>query len=103
MNNLETFESQIEIEHKERVRKDNIKHKLMDIRGENIYIGFCVWCNCQGDTNHKLRGSAKVFANWLKNKKIVLSEYQRRYIANKYFGWEFYWNEKESKWESKKK
>lgn len=98
----QSFEEQCRIEQKTRQEQWYWQNHCNKARGIYIYTDFCVWCNCQGDTNHKLRRSAKAFANWLKNEKIVLTEYQRQCIATKYFGWEFYWNEKESKWESKK-
>lgn len=98
----ESFNEGITIQNVCRNNKWLWENHCREIRGENIYIDFCVWCNCQEDTENKLRNSASVFANWLKRENITLTNYQRRWIAENHFGWQFTWNEEKKEWESKK-
>ena len=96
-----TFEEEIAIEHLARLNVEKWGRRLKEVRGEYIYLDFCVWCNCQGDDG-KLRASERAFAEWLKRENRTLTEYQRRWIAENYFGWQFTWNEEKKEWESKK-
>ena len=98
MRNLE-FEEQAQIE---RVVADNQwawQCHLREVRGEDIYTRFCLWCNCQG--KGELRKNARVFAEWLKTEKIVLTEFQRRCIAENHFNWKFVFNKETQRWEGK--
>ena len=97
----QTFEEQIRIENRCRNEKWAWETHLKEVRGEYIYLDFCVWCNCQGDDG-KLRSSERVFAEWLKRENRTLTEYQRRWIAENHFGWQFTWNEEKKEWESRK-
>ena len=98
----QTFEEQCRIEHNSRIQRESRERHLKEVRGEYIYLDFCVWCNCQCDTGNKLRNSTRVFAEWLKRENRTLTEYQRRWIAENHFGWRFTWNEEKKEWESKK-
>jgi hypothetical protein len=98
----QTFEEQCRIENRCRNEKLAWERHCAKVRGEDIWIDFCVWCNCQGDTDGKLRASASEFAKWLKRENRTLTEYQRRWIAENHFGWQFTWNEEKQIWESKK-
>ena len=98
----QTFEEEISQMRAERHRKESRERHLKEVRGEYIYTDFCVWCNCQGDTGNKLRNSERAFAEWLKRENRTLTEYQRRWIAENHFGWQFTWNEEKKEWESKK-
>ena len=97
-----TFEEEISEIRAERHRNESRERQLKEVRGEYIYTDFCVWCNCQGDTNNKLRNSTRAFAEWLKRENRTLTEYQRRWIAENHFGWRFTWNEEKKEWETKK-
>lgn len=96
-----TFEEQILIEHNSRIQRESWERHLKEVRGEYIYLDFCIWCNCQGDDG-KLRESERAFAEWLKRENRELTPYQRRWLAEKYFGWQFTWNEEKKEWEIKK-
>lgn len=96
-----TFEEEIAIEHLARLNAEKWGRQLKEVRGEYIYLDFCVWCNCQGDDG-KLRASERAFAEWLKRENRTLTEYQRRWIAENHFGWQFTWNEEKKEWETKK-
>ena len=97
----QTFEEEISQMRAERYRNEMEQRRLKEVRGEYIYTDFCVWCNCQDD-NGKLRASERAFADWLKRENRKLTEYQRRWIAENHFGWQFTWNEEKKEWESKK-
>ena len=99
---IEALEKQLKEMHAEKVKNEHWEHHCREIRGDNIYLDFCLWCNCQGDTDDKLRNNEKVFAEWLKRENCTLTEYQRRWIAENHFGWRFTWNEEKKEWESKK-
>jgi hypothetical protein len=98
----QTFEEQILIEHNSRIKRESWERHCAEVRGEDIWVDFCVWCNCQGDTDNKLRKNERAFAEWLKRENRTLTEYQRRWIAENHFGWQFTWNEEKKEWESKK-
>lgn len=96
----QTFEEQIMGIRAERHRNESRERYLKEVRGEHIYLDFCVWCNCQGQA--ELRNNEKAFAEWLKRENRTLTEYQRRWIAENHFGWQFTWNKQKNEWESKK-
>ena len=95
-----TFEEEIMEIRAERHRNESRERQLKEVRGEYIYLDFCVWCNCQGQA--ELRNNVSVFAEWLKRENRTLTEYQRRWIAENHFGWQFTWNKQKNEWESKK-
>lgn len=96
----QTFEEQIMGIRAERHRNESRERRLKEIRGEYIYTDFCVWLHCQGKS--ELRNNERAFAEWLKRENRTLTEYQRRWIAENHFGWQFTWNEEKNEWESKK-
>ena len=96
----QTFEEEISEIRAERHRNEMEQRRLKEVRGEYIYLDFCVWCNCYAEQETKQNG--KAFAEWLKRENHTLTEYQRRWIAENHFGWQFTWNEGKKEWESKK-
>ena len=98
----QTFEEEILIEHNSRNQRESRERHLREVRGEYIYLDFCVWCNCQGDTDYKLRNNERAFAEWLKRENRTLTFWQRKWIAENHFGWQFTWNEEKEEWESRK-
>lgn len=95
-----TFEEEIMGIRAERHRNENRERQLKEVRGEYIYLDFCVWLHCQGQS--ELRNNEKAFAEWLKRENRTLTEYQRRWIAENHFGWQFTWNKQKNEWESRK-
>ena len=95
-----TFEEEISEIRAERHRTESRERRLKEVRGEYIYTDFCVWLHCQGQA--ELRNNEKAFADWLKRENRTLTEYQRRWIAEKYFGWQVTWNKQKNEWESRK-
>lgn len=96
----QTFEEQIMEIRAERHSNESRERQLKEVRGEYIYLDFCVWLHCQGQA--ELRNNEKAFADWLKRENRTLTEYQRRWIAENHFGWRFTWNKQKNEWESKK-
>lgn len=96
----QTFEEEIAIEHLARLNAEKWERQLKEVRGEYIYLDFCVWCNCYAEQETKQ--NEKAFAEWLKRENRTLTEYQRRWIAENHFGWRFTWNKQKNEWESKK-
>ena len=96
----QTFEEEIAIEHLARLNAEKWGRQLKEVRGEYIYLDFCVWCNCYAEQETKQ--NEKAFAEWLKRENRTLTEYQRRWIAENHFGWQFTWNKQKNEWESKK-
>ena len=95
-----TFEEEIAIEHLARLNVEKWGRRLKEVRGEYIYLDFCVWCNCYAEQETKQ--NEKAFADWLKRENRKLTEYRRRWIAENHFGWRFTWNKQKNEWESKK-
>ena len=96
----QTFEEQCRIEHNSRIQRESRGRQWKEVRGEYIYTDFCVWLHCQGQV--ELRNNEKSFAEWLKRENRILTEYQRRWIAENHFGWRFTWNKQKNEWESRK-
>lgn len=94
-----TFIQQAVIENRCRNAKWNYRQFQRDIRGENIYLEYCLYCNCLGRVD--LKKSANYFGKWLYDNKIELTEYQRRYIANTFFGYNFVWDNETQSWRNK--
>ena len=96
----QTFEEEISQIRAEQHRNESRERQLKEVRGEYIYLDFCVWLHCQGQS--ELRNNERAFADWLKKENRTLTEYQRRWIAENHFGWRFTWNKQKNEWESKK-
>ena len=92
-----SFEEEIRLEHNSRVRQEAWQREQNRIRGVYIYSDFCIWCNCQGREDWKK--NAKMFARWLKETDTELTFYQRKNIAENYFG--FVYNEETETFERK--
>ena len=95
-----TFEEEISQIRAEGYRNEMEQRQLKEVRGEYIYLDFCIWCNCYAEQETKQ--NEKAFAEWLKREYRTLTEYQRRWIAENHFGWQFTWNKQKNEWESKK-
>ena len=83
--------------HDERVANESRTRMLNNLKGENIYGLFCLWCNAfrngEGKTN------PNEFALFLKTENIGITPTQRRYLAEKYFGYKFKYNYETKKWD----
>ena len=97
--NDKDFDTMIKEIHDERVAYERHSRKLAQIKGENIYTLFCIWCNAfrngEGKTN------PNEFALFLKTENIGITPTQRRYLAEKYFGYKYEYKHDKGKWEIK--
>lgn len=89
--------SEFDLLEKAHKRKEIERQNLNIARGETIYWRFRAWCNAYKDGKGK--EDARVFAEYIKAENIVLTEYQRRCIAETHFGYVFTYNEEKGEWE----
>ena len=80
--------------HAERASKRYIEQARKTANGDYIYSSFGLWCQAY----NKDRKSAKVFAEYLRDKEITLTPLQRRHIAEEYFGFKFNYDDENDKW-----
>ena len=96
----QTFEEQLRIEHNSRILRESWERHFKQVRGEYIYVNFCVWCNIYAGKATKT--DPKAFAKWLKQEKIELTFWQRKHLAEKYFGYKYEYDYEKKDWEIKK-
>ena len=96
----QTFEEQLRIEHNSRILRESWERNFKQVRGEYIYVNFCVWCNAFNDSKGK--NDAKLFAKFLKQENIELTFWQRKHLAEKYFGYKYEYDYEKKDWEIKK-
>ena len=85
--------------HNERQAQRYYDYNQREINGDNIYLDYCIWCNCNNRVCDKKNMTE--FGAWLKSEQISLTNYQRKHIAKKHFGAEIEYNYKTNKWEIK--
>lgn len=96
----QTFEEQIRQMQAERHRGEHYEYQRKQSNGEYIYVNFCVWCNAFKDSKGK--NDAKLFAKFLKQENIELTFWQRKHLAEKYFGYKYEYDYEKKDWEIKK-
>ena len=96
----QTFEGQIRQIQDERHRREHWEHQRKQANGEYIYVNFCVWCNIYA--NKETKTDPKAFAKWLKQENIELTFWQRKHLAEKYFGYKYEYDYEKKDWEIKK-
>ncbi len=87
--------------HEENLKKSKEEFTQRRLNGDSVYLDFCVWCNAY----HKGEGKDDpvLFGAYLKETGQDLNFWQKKHIAEKYFGWIYEWNVYEEKWDIKKK
>lgn len=75
----------------------HFQHLANQANGEYIYVNFCVWCNAFN--NCKGKNDAKLFAKFLKQENIELTFWQRKHLAEKYFGYKYEYKNDKGEWE----
>ena len=83
--------------HEERVSDWKAQTRAREYSGENIYTRFSLWCDAY--KNGKEKNNPNTFAQFLKIEGITLTFRQRKWIAQKYFGFNFNYNYDKQKWE----
>lgn len=94
---METFESIARELHDERVKRERWEYQQRELTGENTYTWFCCWCNCFKD-GAEMKKSAEKFGEFLKQEGIELNFWQKKTIAEKYFGYKYEYDYGKSKW-----
>ena len=97
---MDDFNKQIQQIRNERARRNNEIWKDKEEKGEDVYLDYKIWCNTKARIDWK--NNADVFGQWLKDNNISLTFYQRRYLAEKYFGARFTYDSNNQKWEIKR-
>lgn len=100
MNEDEKKENELRIAllkaHQDRVDRERQEYETRERNGENIYLDFCIWCNAFKEMKGK--NSDTTFAEYLKKENITLSFWQRKHIAEQYFGYQFTFDSNAKKW-----
>ena len=97
----QTFDEQIRELCAARQRNELLEQERKKRNGEYIYVNFCVWCNIYA--NKETKKDPKSFAEWLKQENIELTFWQRKHLAEKYFGYKYEYDYAKNDWEIKKK
>ena len=84
-----------------RQRKEREDARTKSLNGEAEYIKFKCWCNAF--KNGKGQNDARVFAEYLKEEGKELEFNQKKYLAEKYFGYEYEYNYETHEWETHKR
>lgn len=87
---------QKQIEYNSRIQRESWERHCKQVRGEYIYVNFCVWCNAFNNSNGK--NDAKLFAKFLKQENIELTFWQRKHLAEKYFGYKYEYKRDKGEW-----
>lgn len=87
---MSNFDNDIRLLQHERQMNDKILNRRFERSGNGIYACFCGWCN--GEGKMELKKNARAFAKWLKDNGIELDFWQRKAIAETYFGYRYEWN-----------
>lgn len=98
---MEDFETQIREMVEIRHSKEREEATRNANNGEDEYTRFKCWCNAF--KNGKGKNDARVFAEYLKEEGKELEFNQKKYLAEKYFGYEYEYNYKTHEWTTKKK
>lgn len=98
---MEDFEEQIREMVEIRKDKEARENEVAKTRGEYEYTKFKCWCNAF--KNGQGKNNAKVFAEFVKAENIELTFWQKKAIAEKYFGYEYNYDYEKDEWITKKK
>ena len=83
--------------HNERVVRNHYDYNKREVNGDNIYLDYCIWCNCSDRVKDKK--NMAVFGEWIKREHISLTQKQRQHIAEKHFGVKVVYNYDKNLWE----
>lgn len=82
---------------RERIAEEHRMQRQRELSGENIYLWFCVWCNCHKN-GEEMKKSPQEFAKWLKLEDKTLTFWQKKSIAENHFGYKFEWDYNKREW-----
>lgn len=90
------FEKMIAEEHEIRTRQEREQMHLRKITGENQYTDFCLWCNAFNKGQGK--NDNQTFKRYMQEQNITLNFWQKKHLAEKYFGYEYKFDNDSRKW-----
>lgn len=93
----EDFDTQIRRMQNARHRERYLQSVQKELNGENIYTRYKFWCSVYHEEGDET--NATVFSEYLREYNIELTFWQRKYLAEKYFGYSFKWNNSEQDWD----
>lgn len=96
MDELDRFYKELRAEHEWRVNQEWHKRNERQALGEDIYTTFWVWC--QSKWHGKFTTNIRLFDKYCKDNKIELTFWQRKHLAEKYFGYKYEYDHNKQKW-----
>ena len=96
MDDLDRFYSILRDMRNERVERERRERETSKALGEDVYTLFWVWC--QAKRHGQDTDNDKVFSQYIKENNIELSFWQKKYLAEKYFGYRYEWQQDKQKW-----
>ena len=93
------YELALEVQ-RERLKRENEELNKKKRTGSNIYANFCAWCNAFKD--EKSKTDVKVFNEFIAKENVEIDFYQKKCIAEKYFGYKYEYDYNDKKWRAKK-
>ena len=99
--NEKLFEQMIAEEYEIRIKKEREEKLMRALKGEDQYTDFCLWCNAFNKGQGK--NDLKTFKRYLKETNSTINFWQGKHLAEKYFGFEYNWDNDTRKWIISKK
>lgn len=96
MDELDRFYKILHEMRNERVERERRERETRQALGEDVYTLFWVWC--QAKRHGQDTDNPKVFGQYLKDNEIELTFWQRKHLAEKYFGYKYDWDNTKQKW-----
>lgn len=85
---------------KSQARKEQHERQRKMLLGDYIYADYCLWCNAFN--KGKGKDDVNLFAKFLRQEKIELNFWQRKHLAESYFGYKYEFNHDKDDWEIRK-
>lgn len=96
MDDLDKFYTVLKEMRNQRTAREQRERNNRKVLGEDIYTLFWVWCQA-ADRGKDIANTA-LFGQYLKDNKIELTFWQRKHLAEKYFGCRYEWDKSKGKW-----
>lgn len=80
----------------ERIERERRERETRQALGEDIYTIFWVWC--QAKWHGKFTTNIRLFDKYCKDNNIELTFWQRKHLAEKYFGYKYEYDHDKEKW-----
>lgn len=94
---MTTFNQELKLANQQKLWQHRLQRIHQETSGERIYLSFCNWCFAFA--NESTKTDAKAFAKFLKQENIKLTFWQRKNLAEKYFGYKYEYKHEKGDWE----